>query len=149
MKKITFKVDGEEISLDGEALTATSDNFQEELFKTPQDYLRVGSYLAKVNLMKNDSKLRYEAERGRMYNEYKSGSYEALYFKKPTEEGLTQALNEIDSLNDIRKEINKLSSLSDELYNLRCSIQMKYDSVCEVCKHIRYTKASIQQEENQ
>lgn len=141
---IEFEVDGEKFTVDEEELIKTGDDLQKELFKIPADFLQIGMYLSKVNRLKSDLKLQYEAEYGRTYNEYKAGTYEALYFKKATEEGLVQALNEVDSLNDIKKQINNVSKISDQLYALKSALQMKYDSVIEVCRHIRQEKKNLE-----
>ena len=134
---LIFLVDGAEVRVEPEKMVAIGESLHTELMTVSKDFVRVGRYLAHMNSRRDLLKADYDSAKGKKYAEFRSGGYEALYAKKPTEEGLTHALNEDTDLLQLRKSLIEAGRVADELYALRTGLNMKMDVLREVSSHLR------------
>jgi hypothetical protein len=140
MSLICFVVKGVEVSLDPENLSAIGDNLNEELLDLPKQFAKVSQYLAYMNAERDRLKVAWEYAKARRYSQLKTGGYEQLYNRKPTEEALSYALDEDTEILNLRKSWINAGQTAEELYGLRTSLQIKLDTVKEISFHVRLEK---------
>jgi hypothetical protein len=148
LRPISFTFEGETVELDPDALTSIGEKLLPELTSVSRDFVRVGRYLAHMNAVREKTKTDYEAKRGRRYAELKSGAFETLYLRKPTEDALVHCLNEDPSIMKARDVNIEAARVAEELYALRTGLQMKLDVLREISMHVRLDVKNHQQGNN-
>lgn len=140
LSKIDFLFEGKAVSIDADTYLTFESDMNLTLNLLPKRYYEVGAYIAHFKHAKEEEDIAYNAYWSRRYHELKSGAYEQLYQKKPTEQALEYALKEDKTVQAHLRNIATFQKLIDQLYALLNALEMKMDSVKEIGSHIRSDK---------
>jgi HSP90 family molecular chaperone len=134
---IEFDFNGQRIQLDPDAIVKVEDNLNDALQGIASRYIEASKYLAHFKKLKELEDVEYNRYWSQRYHQLKTGAYEQLYQRKPTEQSLEYALSEDARCVQFKQRLAEHQSLVDQLFGLIHALDMKLEVLKEMGSHIR------------